>query len=84
MGLSRIQYVIDSRHIYRNKADESANEQTKAIYAKVFEPTFDDKEEYQMLMRQILKLRSRETMLDITSFYNRSPTEHPLSASYFF
>lgn len=35
-------------------------------------------------MKQILKQRARETMLDITWFQVRSPVEHPLSPSYFF
>ena len=35
-------------------------------------------------MKQILRLRSRETMLQLTSLYNNSPVHHPLSANFFF
>ena len=51
MGLNNMEDVIDSPNILKNKKEATENQQVQALYAKVFEPTFDDKKEYHLLMK---------------------------------
>lgn len=70
-GVTNLHEIVNNNKIKKNKFPETMNDKVKEMYAKIFEATFVDKNEYHSLQKQILKLRSRELML-VLSFYTGS------------